>query len=182
MLRKFMIIPNALLLATALYLFFGVYLSGRVTGIGSVMILSGALPLIYCFWAKLWLFFRLAATLLNLALFLLCGYVFSGTVYVLFKAGFLGVPFYIALAAVWLAALALACFWRRGGAKSLLAGIALNVILCVAAGWGLYCRAAMHWLPWMNAVMFGMLLAVTGLNVYMFIVSFIKPKRLYYNG
>lgn len=161
--RKYMILPNAAVLACAVILFHKSFLAGHITWIGSLVTLAALLPLLYCLIGRMPRLLRYCAALLNAILFFNCGYASAGTVHMLAAGGMLDRRFFLIAGALWVCALGMT-FIKATGANRFCAA-AVNAVLCVAGGLGLYVRSALPWQPWMTAVVFAAFIAVAGLNV-----------------
>ena len=170
-----MILPNVLLLAGAAILFHRSFLSGHITRVGLLVVLSAALPLACYVCGRAWPPLRIAAGLLNAALFAMAAYTFAGTVYILARAGMLGAGFYLLSAAFWLAAAGV--ILAGEGKRQILPGLLLNASMGIAGALALYVRGASRWLPWMNAAFLAAITAIALLNAYILLVLPVLRRR-----
>ena len=167
--RKYMILPNVAVLVCSVMLFHGSFLSGHITWIGSLLILSPLLPLMYCLLGLMPRYVRYFAALLNAILFFNVGYAFFGTMSMLLKRGEIEVFYIIALDVLW--ACSLGMVFLRARKMNAICALLLNGILCTLGLLGLYVRAASGWTPWMTALLFGVLISVSGLNAYLLVTA-----------
>lgn len=165
--RKYMILPNAIVLACAVILFHRSFLSGHITWIGSLVTLSALLPLLYCLIGRMPRLLKYFAALLNAILFFNCCYAFVGIVNMLYRSGTLDWRFYLVLGVLWAAALGMA-FVKPDRTLPVFA-VAANLVFCALGALGLYVRSGAGWAPWMTAVLFGALIAASGLNVFLLV-------------
>lgn len=168
--RKYMIPPNAVVLACAAILFHRPFLSGHITWIGSLVILSALLPLAYCLVGRMPRFLKYLGALLNAIFLLNCGYAVVGTVHMLAKTGALDWRFFVMAGALWAFSLA-GVFSKTDRTGKMWAG-SLNIALCVIGALALYVRSASAWMPWMTAVLFAAFIAVAGLNICLLVNLF----------
>ena len=171
MLRKYLILPNVVVLVCAVILFHGSFLSGHITWIGSLLILSPLLPLIYFLTGRMQRYIRYFAALLNAILFFNAGYAFYGTMNMLIKRNAFDALFII-LVGVLLAS-SLGMLFLKMGKANIFCAVLLNALLCSLGLLGLHIRAASSWMPWMTALLFAVLIVVSGLNACLLVM----PKQ-----
>lgn len=171
--RKYLILPNAVVLACAIILFQRAFLSGHITWIGSLVTLSPLLPLVYCLAGRMPRWLRYATALLNAILFFSCGYAFIGLANMLIRMKTPGGWPFLLAGGLWL--LALGAVFPKSPKANAACAIALNGAYCALGLLGLYARSASAWQPWMTAVLFGALIAAAGLNVCL-MVGWTNPK------
>lgn len=175
---RMMILPNILLLLGAAILFHRSFLSGHITRVGLLVVLSAILPLVCCLCGRTWHPLRIAAGLINAVLFAMSTYTFAGTVYILAKAGMLGTGFYFVLTVIWLASAGV--IFSGEGKRRLLFGFLLNAALGIGGALALYVRSVSRWLPWMNAAFLAAVVAIALLNACILLVlpAIQRYKRL----
>lgn len=164
--RRVLLAPNALLLACAVYMFHGMLLSGHITRTAALLIMSAAFPLVCGLGVNLGKWLTATAAALNLLTLAMAAYACWGTTNQLLKSGGANAGLFLALGAVWTAALGLAYFSDASGGGRKIAAMLWTGVLCLLAAGGLYSHRASHWAPWMNAVLLGSIFAVAGVNVY----------------
>lgn len=174
--RKYMILPNSIVLACAAILFYRTFLAGHITWIGSLVTLSPSLALAYCLIGRMPRYLRYFSAILNAALFFNCGYAFLGTVNFLAWGGALDWRFFLMICALWGSSLGTA-FAMDSAATHRICAVALNVAFSVIGALGLYVRLASGWAPWMTAVLFAAFIAVAGLNVCLLVNLFAFRKQ-----
>lgn len=175
--RRALVVPNALLLACTVYMFHGMLLSGHITRTALLLILSAGLPLVYGLGVHGWKGLAATAALLNVALSAMAAYACWGTMNLLLKNGEAGVGVFLALGAVWTAALGVVYFSDASTVKNNIAVALWTGVLCLLAVGGWYGHRAAHWAPWMNAALLGSILAVAGVNVYGLVCALVIPRK-----
>lgn len=169
-----MIIPNALIFFGGIFNFHRSFLSGHITRVGLLVLISSALPLAYCLFGRMRSPLKVIAALLNAALFAMCAYAFAGTVYALARMKMLGVWFYLLTAVVWCASLGV--MFLKSKERQTQAALLMNVVLVLCGGFALYSRISFKWLPWMSAALFAVVVAITALNMWFLVAPLVKRR------
>ena len=169
-LQKIMLWPNLLLVICTVVRFQESFLAGRFTRVGVLVVLSSLPPLWYCLRKRMWKALKVAAAFLNIVLFLMCAYVFCGISHILFKSGMTRPAPYIAVSCLWI--LGLGAVFSKERTKSMRAGTAFDVALCLFVAAAAYFSLTSKWMVDMNVVLYGTVMAIAALNVCLLLRAF----------
>lgn len=167
---KTILLPNLLILSYTLIMYNGSLMSGHISRTVLLLIVASALPLLYGLIGKMWAPVKIIAILINIVLFCMFAYTFSGISYMLIKHGTANPVIYAAVSLIFIFVILVMVLKKKE------IGITFNIFLVIFAAAAYLLWNTMPLRASFNAAIFGITALISALNVYSILVSLIKRK------